>query len=316
MGELVCVPVTTQLMAQSDFDRIARILSLVGVTATANERNLQPHTLLKETLKLSSPALLGNSAEISQWLSVSKTLADSPTSSSQIVQSLEKHLKTRSFLVGTSFTIADAAVLEPLLSHSLVSYPEVNRWSTLIRSFCHCHSTPQNVILPTIFPLMLRQPQELKAAAAPIEQKTDKSEAKQESKNDQKAKDTLKTKEKSKEKKGQSETKTENPPAPGTADADLDPSKLDFRVGIIQKCWEHPEAEKLLCEEINLGESTGPRQIASGLRAHYSAAEIEGRKVIVLANLKDRNMVGFKSQVISHKQEKHSPHIGYGYLCQ
>lgn len=285
-------------MAQSDFDRIARIFSLIGVaTPPTNESKLQPHTLLKETLKASSPALLGNSiAEISQWLTISKTLTDSPIDSSRILESLDKFLKTRSFLVGSSFTVADAAVFEPLLSHSLASYPEVNRWATLIRSLCHCHSTPQHVVLPTIFPTLLRQSQEMKVAAAPaaVTQKTDKGESKKESKDDQKKKEV--SKEKSKEKKGQSETKTENP-ASGSADADLDPSKLDFRVGIIQKCWEHPEAEKLLCEEINLGESTGPRQIASGLRAHYSAAEVEGRKVIVLANLKDRNMVGFKSQV-------------------
>lgn len=297
------MPFILAFMAQSDFDRIARIFSLIGVTAPSNESKLQPHTLLKETLKASSPALLGNSiAEISQWLSISKKLTDSPTESSRILESLEKYLKTRSFLVGSSFTVADAAVLEPLLSLSLASFPEVNRWSTLIRSLCHCHSTPQTVVLPTIFPTLIRvSSQDTKVAVASAvpktdkaAPKTDKSEATKEPKVDQKKKESSNSK--SKEKKTQSETKPENPSS-GTADADLDPSKLDFRVGIIQKCWEHPEAEKLLCEEINLGESTGPRQIASGLRAHYSAAEVEGRKVIVLANLKDRNMVGFKSQV-------------------
>lgn len=40
------------------------------------------------------------------------------------------------------------------------------------------------------------------------------------------------------------------------------------------------------------------RTIASGLRAFYSsAAEIENRKVLVLANLKERPLAGFKSQV-------------------
>lgn len=79
-------------------------------------------------------------------------------------------------------------------------------------------------------------------------------------------------------------------------DADSDPSKLDFRVGVVVKCWEHPEAEKLLCEEIDLGEAN-VRTIASGLKAHYNASDMVGRRVIVLANLKDRTMVGFKSQV-------------------
>lgn len=35
--------------------------------------------------------------------------------------------------------------------------------------------------------------------------------------------------------------------------------------------------------------------IASGLRAFYSLEEMQGRRVIVLANLKPRNIAGFKS---------------------
>jgi methionine--tRNA ligase beta chain len=77
---------------------------------------------------------------------------------------------------------------------------------------------------------------------------------------------------------------------------DLDPSKLDIRVGHVVKCWNHPDSEKLLCEEIDLGEGT-LRTIASGIRPHYAAEELQGRKVCVLANLKDRNLAGFKSQV-------------------
>jgi methionine--tRNA ligase beta chain len=75
----------------------------------------------------------------------------------------------------------------------------------------------------------------------------------------------------------------------------LDPSKLDLRVGLIVKCWNHPEAEKLLCEEIDLAEASGPRSIASGLRAHYAAEDMVGKRVIVVANLKEAKLVGFKS---------------------
>lgn len=66
-------------------------------------------------------------------------------------------------------------------------------------------------------------------------------------------------------------------------------------MGLITKCWNHPEAEKLLCEEIDVGEAA-PRSIASGLRAHYNCDEMVGKKVIILANLKDAKLVGFKSQ--------------------
>lgn len=72
-------------------------------------------------------------------------------------------------------------------------------------------------------------------------------------------------------------------------------SRLNIRVGKITKVWPHETAEKLYCEEIDLGEEK-PRQIASGLRAHLKQEEMEGQLVIVLANLKPRKLVGFESQ--------------------
>jgi len=75
----------------------------------------------------------------------------------------------------------------------------------------------------------------------------------------------------------------------------IDVSKLDIRVGVINKAWEHEEADKLFCEEIDLGEESGPRQIASGLRAYYKLEDLEGQRVLVLANLKSRKLMGFPS---------------------
>jgi glutamyl-tRNA synthetase len=82
---------------------------------------------------------------------------------------------------------------------------------------------------------------------------------------------------------------------------------LDIRVGKIVKVWEHPEADKLYCEEIDVGEDE-PRQIASGLRPYLNAADMEGRKVLVLCNLKERKMVGFPSHgmVLCASNEDHS----------
>lgn len=87
------------------------------------------------------------------------------------------------------------------------------------------------------------------------------------------------------------ETSSSSPPSDS-----IDFSKLDVRVGVITKAWEHPEADKLYCEEIDLGEDSGPRQIASGLRAHFATAdELVGKRVLVLCNLKARKLVGFES---------------------
>jgi len=83
-------------------------------------------------------------------------------------------------------------------------------------------------------------------------------------------------------------------PAPERSVEDV--SRLNIVVGRINKVWPHESAEKLYCEEIDLGESSGPRTIASGLRAHLKESDMQGKLVIVLANLKPRKMQGFESQ--------------------
>ena len=84
-------------------------------------------------------------------------------------------------------------------------------------------------------------------------------------------------------------------------------SSLDIRVGIITKVWEHPEADKLYCEEIDVGEDE-PRQVASGLRPFMNPEDMEGRKVLVLCNLKARKMLGFESygMVLCASNEDHT----------
>jgi len=72
-----------------------------------------------------------------------------------------------------------------------------------------------------------------------------------------------------------------------------DISSLDIRVGHILRAWNHDSADKLYCEEIDLG--TEVRQIASGLRPYYTLDEMQHRSVLVLCNLKARNLVGFAS---------------------
>ncbi|CAB9512786.1 Methionine--tRNA ligase [Seminavis robusta] len=72
-------------------------------------------------------------------------------------------------------------------------------------------------------------------------------------------------------------------------------TKLDIRVGKIVKVWNHESADKLFCEEIDLAEEGGPRQIASGLRGHYTLEEMQDTKVLVVCNLKAAKIVGFSS---------------------
>jgi aminoacyl tRNA synthase complex-interacting multifunctional protein 1 len=90
-------------------------------------------------------------------------------------------------------------------------------------------------------------------------------------------------------------TTADNADVVATPSDAIDISKLDIRVGVIQTAWEHEEAEKLFCEEIDIGEEKGPRRIASGLRAHYTVDELPGRRVLVVSNLKARKLAGFES---------------------
>lgn len=71
-------------------------------------------------------------------------------------------------------------------------------------------------------------------------------------------------------------------------------SALDIRVGRIVKVWEHESSDKLYCEEVDVGECE-PRKIASGLRSFYRLDEMQDRTVLVLCNLKARNLGGFPS---------------------
>ncbi|KAG9447425.1 hypothetical protein H6P81_013553 [Aristolochia fimbriata] len=69
---------------------------------------------------------------------------------------------------------------------------------------------------------------------------------------------------------------------------------LDIRVGRILKAWRHPEADSLYVEEVDVGEPE-PRTICSGLVNYVPLEELQDIKVVVLANLKPRNMRGIKS---------------------
>ena len=85
-------------------------------------------------------------------------------------------------------------------------------------------------------------------------------------------------------------------PAAAAADAEADGIAVcDFRVGVITKAWVHPTADRLYCEEIDVGDASGPRQIASGLREHFSLEQMQGVRVVVVANLKPRPLAGFVS---------------------
>mmetsp|Transcript_40230 Transcript_40230/g.89310 ORF Transcript_40230/g.89310 Transcript_40230/m.89310 type:complete len:347 (+) Transcript_40230:29-1069(+) len=79
----------------------------------------------------------------------------------------------------------------------------------------------------------------------------------------------------------------------GSADMDA-LHALDIRVGKIVSCERHPDAESLYVEKIDVGEAE-PRTIVSGLVKYVPLEQMQNRMVVVLCNLKPRNMRGIKS---------------------
>jgi methionyl-tRNA synthetase len=70
--------------------------------------------------------------------------------------------------------------------------------------------------------------------------------------------------------------------------------KLDLRVGTILTAEAVPKSNKLLKFLVDLGSEK--RTILSGIAKHYSAEEMVGKQVQVIANLPPRKMMGVESQ--------------------
>ena len=96
------------------------------------------------------------------------------------------------------------------------------------------------------------------------------------------------------------EEKTDEEVAPGIdieAKSEIsydDFMKMQFQVGEIIACEEVPKSKKLLCSQVRIGSQV--KQIVSGIKKHYSAEEMVGKKVMVLVNLKPAKLAGVLSE--------------------
>ena len=94
---------------------------------------------------------------------------------------------------------------------------------------------------------------------------------------------------------------TEEPQAEAGIDVEKKPEisiddfmKIQLRVGEILKCEEVPKSKKLLCSQVKIDSEV--KQIVSGIKQHYSAEEMVGKKVVVVANLKPAKLAGVLSE--------------------
>lgn len=71
-------------------------------------------------------------------------------------------------------------------------------------------------------------------------------------------------------------------------------TKIELKVGTIVSAEKHPKADRLLVEQIDLGDET--RQIVSGIAKSFKPEEVVGKKVVVVTNLKPVSLRGVESQ--------------------
>lgn len=70
--------------------------------------------------------------------------------------------------------------------------------------------------------------------------------------------------------------------------------KMDLRIGKVLEVAEHPNADKLLVLQVDLGNEK--RQLVAGLKPYMSAEALVGKNIVVVANLEPRKMRGIESQ--------------------
>ena len=67
-------------------------------------------------------------------------------------------------------------------------------------------------------------------------------------------------------------------------------AKIDLRVATILEAVPHPNADKLLKLQVDLGFEK--RQICAGIKKYYDPATLVGRQIIIVANLAPRDLRG------------------------
>ena len=88
--------------------------------------------------------------------------------------------------------------------------------------------------------------------------------------------------------------------------------KVDLRVATIKQAELHPDADKLLVLQCDLGDEQ--RQILAGIRGHYEPEQLVGQQIVIVANLAPRKMRGLESQgmLLAASNDDHSQVILVG----
>ncbi|KAG4262131.1 methionyl-tRNA synthetase [Fusarium proliferatum] len=265
-------------------------------------------------------------AEIQQWLTTSERLK-SPEDKSTILETLNNHLSSRSTLLGSKPSKADVAIYETLA-------PIVAKWSpeerTGEKGHPHIVRHVDFVQNSPLFGLDVKDENKVQVdrdnvlyVKPPVDAKAEKEKKKKEAaaaaatggeaslvdRTKEKVKEVVETAkdkiatDKPKKEKKEKAPKQKAAPAPA---APLSPALIDLRVGHILKAINHPDADSLYVSTIAVGDKPGNedyveyegqicRTVCSGLNGLIPLESMQGRKVVVVCNLKPVKMRGIKS---------------------
>ncbi|GKT93259.1 methionyl-tRNA synthetase [Colletotrichum tofieldiae] len=270
--------------------------------------------------------------EIQQWLTTATRLqqAGSGDDASPILDTLNSHLSTRTTLLGTKPSKADTALysaVRPLVASwspeqrtGEKGYPNIVRHLDFVQNYpaFAADVKPEDKVNVDLDEVLYAEKERLKkekaAAAAAAggdkaalpdrtkDNKKDKSAGEKVKEAVTEAKDKVKAAvaaQEGEEGEGPKPQKAAAPAAP------LSPALIDLRVGHILKAIKHPEADSLYVSTIAVGDQPNDdtteyegqvcRTVCSGLNGLVPLESMQGRKVVVVCNLKPVKMRGIKS---------------------
>ena len=71
--------------------------------------------------------------------------------------------------------------------------------------------------------------------------------------------------------------------------------RVALKIGVVVSAQDHPNADRLLILSVDLGDGQ-LRQLVAGIKGMYQAAELVGKRVVVVANLQPATIRGVESQ--------------------
>lgn len=235
------------------------------------------------------------------------------TDEPETLTALNDDLRDRTFVAGNAPSKADFIMFEkiyPLAAKwtavaDIAKYRHILRWADLVQN--RLVDVPEKLSID----LSIELPKEVKekkkkdaAGAAGCDAKGKKADNKKADKADAGAakgnqkelteEEKQKRAEQAKAKKEAKKAKAAANQKPQAAAVPPNPGMIDFRVGFIEKCVKHPDADALYVSTIQMGDEEGPRTVCSGLVKYIPLEDMQQRYVVTVANLKPVTMRGIK----------------------